>query len=271
MIDFLKKLLADMKIDLISPIPLSKCRIVRPYKLTRCGFDDHTKLTAIMIAVPYLVKHEKRNISAYASPKDYHLFFKELFGKVIPLLEEKYQDFRFCGFADDSPINERDAAASAGLGIIGENMMLITEKYSSYIFLGEIITDMPIASAKAYPIKKCDGCGKCRRACPMDKIGVCLSALTQKKGELSDGEKKAILDHNSAWGCDICQEVCPHTLKAIEEGTIYTEIDFFKNDLTPYLTSKILSEMSDEEFSSRAYSWRGRMTINRNLLLFEKK
>ena len=268
--DFIRKLLKEAGIELCAPISLKNCNITRQYKLERFGFSDISSLNAIMIAVPYLVKHEKRNVSAYAIPKDYHAFFKGLFDTVIPSLEKEYPEHKFAGFADDSPIDERSAAAMAGLGIVGDNGMLITEKYSSYVFLGGIITDLPIESV-AGEIKRCEGCGKCKVACPMRKSGQCLSALTQKKGVLSDEEQKIILKHGYAWGCDICQEVCPHTKKAIANGTIYTDIEFFKNENFSFLTVRDIDNMSDEEFATRAYSWRGRQTIRRNLELFEQE
>ena len=270
MTDFIKKTLIGAGIELFAPISLEKCTITRKYKLERCGFSDIASLSAVMIAVPYLVKHEKRNISAYAAPRDYHEFFKELFGRIIPLLECEYPDHKFAGFSDDSPIDERSAAAVAGLGIAGDNGMLITEKYSSYVFLGEIITDMPIESAVG-EVKRCEGCGKCRLACPMVSTGQCLSALTQKKGVLSPEEQKIILSHGYAWGCDICQEVCPHTKRAIDDGTIYTDVEYFKRDNIPFLTLDKINSMDDLEFASRAYSWRGRETIRRNLELLESK
>ena len=90
-----------------------------------------------------------------------------------------------------------------------------------------------------------------------------------KKGELTSAETEAIKKHSCAWGCDICQEVCPFTLHAKRTGSIYTDIDFFKEELIPVLTSKKLSNISDEEFSHRAYSWRGRNTIARNLEIIE--
>lgn len=270
MTEFIEKALKGAGIELFAPISLEKCILTRKYKLERCGFSDISSLSAIMIAVPYLVKHERRNISAYAVPKDYHGFFKELFGRVIPVLEREYPDHRFAGFADDSPIDERSAAAMAGLGIVGDNGMLITEKYSSYVFLGEIITDLPMESV-AGEIKRCEGCGKCKLACPMEQIGQCLSALTQKKGVLSPEEQQIILSHGYAWGCDICQEVCPHTKRAIADGTIYTNIEYFTNDNLPLLTLADIDSMTDLEFASRAYSWRGRETVKRNLELFESK
>lgn len=250
------------------PIPLSECRMLRPYKLTRLGFTDSDRLTVIMLAVPYLAECERGNLSAYAVPRDYHVYFRSLFDELIPSLKSRYPENRFCGFADDSPIDERDAAAKARLGIIGKNGMLITQKHSSFVFLGEIITDLPFQGAAANPIEHCEGCGLCTDACAsLLSKGQCLSSLTQKKGELSPAEEEMIRDSGVIWGCDRCQEVCPHTKRARLDGSIYTTVDFFKEALIPNLTEADLQGMSDEDFASRAYSWRGRAVIERNLRL----
>ena len=102
-------------------------------------------------------------------------------------------------------------------------------------------------------------------------ISKCLSSVTQKKGNLNEEEIELIKKYSCAWGCDICQNACPYTKNAIKNGTIYTNIDFFKNERTPYLNSTTIDEMSDEQFSMRAYSWRGKNTIKRNLLILEEK
>ncbi len=256
-------------IDCVSAIPLSLCKVTKPYKLERAGFDTSLPLYAVIMAVPYFTEHSQKNISSYCIPRDYHLFFKELFNAIIPRLNELFPNNKFAGFTDDSPIDERDAAAMSGLGIIGDNGMLIMEKYSSYVFIGEIITDLPINVKRKYTVARCEGCGRCKKACPIGEIGECLSALTQKKGELTVAQKEHLKKHGCAWGCDICQEVCPHTEKALKNKTIYTNIEFFKKDLTPIITSEIIDQMSDEEFATRAYSWRKRETVKRNLEILE--
>ena len=273
MLDLIKKELTFHNIELCSFLPLSECVVTRPDKVSRCGFDGEKKLSVIIFAIPYYSKGDEKNISSYAIPRDYHLFCKDLFASILPKLEQMFKGYQFYGFADNSPIDERNAAAKAGLGMIGDNGMLITEKYSSYVFLAEIITDLPFdhASVDNAEIKHCEHCGACINACPMKIEGLeCLSAVTQKKGELSEVEKRYIIKYGSAWGCDICQEVCPHTLSAKASGTIYSPIGFFNADLTPRLSTSLIEEMSDAEFSERAYSWRKKETILRNLKLFDK-
>lgn len=268
---YIKKLLNSHKIDTLGAIKLSDCKILREYKLKNAGFQSLDYLYVYIFAIPYYAKGVKeKNISLYAAPRDYHAYFKALSDEIISSLSAKYPMYKFAGFTDNSPIDERHAAAMAGLGIIGKNKLLITEKYSSFVFIGEIITDMPTEMCKAKEIKHCISCGKCLDACPMGEIGECLSSLTQKKGSLSENEIAAIKKHGCAWGCDICGDVCPYTQNAINNQTIYTPIDFFCEDLTPNLTKELILSMSDEEFSLRAYSWRKKETILRNLEILEK-
>lgn len=269
MFAFLSEFFKKNAVDCFAPIALADCRITRRYLLERAGIADGT---AILIAVPYYSAASAdptRNISAYAVCRDYHGYFDALFGELLPLLRTQFPKFRFAGFADHSPIDEIDSAARAGLGIIGQNHLLITPKYSSYVFLGEIVTDARIP-CQTQEIRTCEGCGACKRACPANACGTCLSALTQKKGELTEDEAKHLVRYRSAWGCDICAEVCPHTKRAIQSGSIYSPIPYFSDAPTPHMTVAALDEMSDGEFARRAYAWRGRDTLRRNLLLLEQ-
>jgi epoxyqueuosine reductase QueG len=95
----------------------------------------------------------------------------------------------------------------------------------------------------------------------------CLSMVTQKKGELTEGERDFIKKYGSAWGCDICATVCPHTKKAIAEGA-ETPIEFFRNDRIVNLSSEAVNAMDKATFRERAFAWRGKKTILRNLEIF---
>lgn len=266
MLAFLSSFFEKAQIDCYAPIPLSECRMIKPYLLER---DDIQTGTVIMIAVPYFspsCRDSERNISAYAISKDYHLFFKQLFERLLLALRERYPQNKFAAYADHSPIDEIDAAARAGLGVIGRNHLLITPKYSSYVFLGELITDMELP-CKSHPVAECENCGRCMSLCPAKECGCCLSVLTQKKGELTPKESESILKYGSFWGCDICQDACPHTQKALKIGSIETSIPFFRENTISCLSAETLERMSESDFSERAYSWRGRNTVLRNLKL----
>ena len=269
MLQAVKELLRARGIEEAPPQPRDSCHVVLNYRLDRPGLQPGT---GIRLAVPYYTHacdDPEKNISAYCVSADYHRFFAALFDEVLPLLRSAFPDFRFAGFTDHSPIIEGEAAARAGLGFLGCNHLFLTKKYSSFVFLGEIVTD-----AKVYAEKKeiayCPNCGACRAACPVSlATECCLSALSQQKKPLSESEQKILKAHNVAFGCDICQEACPVTIAAKKAGTLYTNIRFFIDSALPRLTVNCVEEMSDEEFAARAYSWRGRAVILRNLRLLE--
>lgn len=271
MFEKLLNFLQKKKIDLVGTLPLSACRIIRPHLLERANISSGT---VFMLAVPYRTPacdEPSRTISAYAVSRDYHLFFEELFDELLPYLAEKFPNNRFAAFADHSPISELHAAARAGLGVIGKNGLLLTEKYGSYVFLGEVVTDMEIP-CEVKEVKFCPDCGACADACPAS-VGdkkVCLSALSQKKGALSEEEEKILLTTNTVWGCDRCQECCPYNKRAKEAGSIYSPIPFFYENTLSSPSAEEIENMSDEEFAQRAYSWRGHETILRNLRMREK-
>lgn len=272
MVEKIKTLLEKENIFLYGFCPLDKCVIKKQYLLDKAAISEGF---AVIFAIPYYTHacEEKRNISAYAVGHDYHLFVKELEGRLITELKSLFPNTSFALFADHSPIDERDAAAKAGIGVLGKNRLLITEKYSSYIFLSELIVGAPLPEGyyEEKEIKYCEDCGLCQKACPWlcDECDECMSALTQKKGKLTDSEKEIIKKY-SLWGCDICTEVCPHTKKAKREGTVYSPIKFFSENAISYVTYDKIAGMSDSEFKKRAYSWRGRETILRNTEIAKK-
>ncbi|MBQ9161927.1 MAG: epoxyqueuosine reductase [Clostridia bacterium] len=257
-------------------IPLSECRITKPYLLDKCGIAT-TDGTAIMLAVPYVVPNiakGKHNVSLYAAAKDYHLFFNRLSDTLLPRLRQEFPEADFAIFADHSPIDEIDAAVRAGLGVKGQNGLLLTREYGSFVFIGEIITSASPKLDGYIPrtaeMPKCSNCGRCLAACPAgctsESRAGCLSAMTQKKGELTPDEQAALAAHPLVWGCDECQLACPINQKILSDN-VSTDVDFFREKLTPLLDAKTVNSMSDDKFSSRAYAWRGKNTILRNLKL----
>lgn len=223
--------------------------------------------SVIIMAFPYLLDdsyYEDSNISKYAVPPDYHPVLQARLNSAVEKLEKLYPEEEFVCFADNSPIPEVRAATLAGIGVTGTNSLLITEKYGSFVFLGEIVTTMPLAQS-AGEIKECLKCGKCSRACPCSAIEngrvikeKCLSYITQKKGDLTPEEIKLIKDSGCAWGCDICQNVCPLN-KAAEK----TGIEEFRKDAQGKVDENTPIE-------GRAFGWRGEKVIRRNIKLGEE-
>ncbi len=260
-------------------IPLSSCRIQRPYLMERTGIPSSG--TVILFVLPYLVRTDmedpERNLSLYAVPRDYHGFVEELKASFLPKMERQFPDCRFALFADHSPIAEVDAAARAGLGVLGENGLLLTPRYGSFVFIAELITDadyravMGLSSEEKLPSfpdipPRCEGCGACLSACPVRDGGICLSALTQKKGALSEAEEAILRAHPLVWGCDTCQVVCPHNRDAED-----TPLPYFREKRCSFINTTSVEAMADDDFATRAFAWRGKPTILRNLKLKEEK
>ena len=139
----LRHYLAPHGIELTGVLALSDCTLTRPYLLSRAGFDADCSgsLFVQIFAIPYpspATDASDRNLSAYAVCEDYHVFVRELADALIPALQADFPDNRFALYADHSPIDEIEVAVAAGLGVRGKNHLLLTERYSSYVFLAEL-------------------------------------------------------------------------------------------------------------------------------------
>jgi len=255
----------EKKIEYFAALDYNDVRQINPDLMERSGIVAKSLLIFLL---PYYVGGAK-NLSEYSASKDYHLIIREITSGLISVLKELYPENHFVGFGDHSPIDERGAALAAGLGILGDNGLLINEKYGTYVFLADVITDVPpseLSAVSPHPVLKCEGCGACKRACPTGILrgegDDCLSAITQRKGELLESEIALMKAYNTVWGCDICQSVCPHN-----RGAFITPIEFFHEDRINLLTSEILNSLDKEAFEKRAFAWRKRKTVERNLKL----
>ena len=232
--------------------------------------EDFVPRSVILFLVPYYTLTPK-NISRYAASLDYHIIIKTIGEGVMEALREDFPDAKMKVYGDHSPIDERHAALTHGLGILGDNGLLINETYGSYIFIGDIVCDIPpelLGAREPDEIRFCHHCGACKRACPTGVLrgesDACLSAITQRKGELAPPESEMMRRYHTAWGCDLCQCVCPHN-----KNPKKTPIDLFYSDVIEELTMEGLSAMTKEEFQRRAFAWRGRRVLERNLEILE--
>lgn len=226
----------------------------------------------IVYLFPYFSDNMPHNISKYAHGLDYHAVIQKKLSPSAALLREN--GFSAVILADNSALNDRYLAFRAGLGFIGKNGFLINPVYGTYTFIGYILTDCPIEADTPMNIS-CNGCMKCIKACPggalsdnhMFDADKCLSYITQKKGELTPSEQSLIHLSGCAWGCDICQDVCPHNI-----GISPTEFEEFSQNLIH--TLKLDENLSNREFkkiyADRAFSWRGKKVIERNLKIIGK-
>lgn len=217
---------------------------------------------------PYYLGEEaytESNISRYAVVPDYNDLMRDVLRQAAQEMSNAFPQEQFVAFCGNSPLPEVLAAVRAGLGTRGRNNLLLTERYGSWVFIGEIITTLSLPAAE-HEITLCDGCDRCIRACPTGALrpdgfdaSLCLSAITQQKQPLTAEQEEMIRKTGCAWGCDICQKACPHNI-----GAEKTEIDLFLQDI------KLRAEHGDD-LTGRAYGWRGAKVIERNLSIFDRQ
>lgn len=231
----------------------------------------------LVCAVPYYAGDAPGNLSLYARGKDYHLVLGDLLNPICEVLHEKYPGYCFVPGVDNSPLPEREAAWAAGIGLRGEHGLVIVPPYGSWVFLGTILTDHPAPPPDRTPSSPCIRCGKCRKICPGGALRGeifdperCLSHLTQKKGELPPEQEALLASHPLAWGCDLCQRVCPYNAHPKA-----TELSTFRDDLVENLTEDMVEGVTNRQFKERygdrAFAWRGPAVIRRNLALQTSK
>jgi len=217
-----------------------------PRSIISCVFPYHTGCTG-------------HNVARIAVVRDYHQVVMALLQQSAAALKQQFPKHEFACFADNSPIPEVEAAVQAGLGVRGQNRLLITPQYGSWVVLGEIVTDLPLSPAET-EAATCQNCGACVAGCPSGALGAgemtrCLSKISQKKGELTPQERQLLAENQIVWGCDRCQEACPMNRNARQ------------TDIAAFLDSQIPVVNQRTDIADRMFAWRGSKTILRNLQL----
>ena len=160
-------------------------------------------------------------VAAYAQGRDYHAVLRQTLGELVDRLRERLREpfeTRVC--VDTAPVLERALAQAAGLGWIGRNTCLMHESLGSYLFLGEVVTTLELTPDQP-ATDHCGSCTRCLDACPTQALIAphrldatrCISYLTiEHRGEVPDELGASI--GNRVFGCDVCQEACPHNRAA---------------------------------------------------------
>lgn len=232
-------------------------------------------------AFPYYAGPRPGNLSLYARGEDYHQAITRRLSGVCQALEAGYPERRFVPGVDNSPLPEREIARLAGLGIQGRNGLVILPPYGSWIFLGTILTDLPLPSAEV-PAPGCLDCGACAAACPGGALretpfdeGKCLSALTQTKKPLTPEQEALLRSHPLIWGCDLCQQVCPYNqapaLSPLSDLTGQGESLPYLPSLEPEDVAGLSNRAFQARYGNRAFAWRGPGVLRRNFQLKGKK
>lgn len=244
------------------------------------SLDDARSLISIAVAYPSKLERPPksepgayRGILARSSwGTDYHLVLKDRLERLEAFLRERVPDARMVSMVDTGALVDRAVAERAGVGFIGKNCSIITPEFGSWVYLGEMITNLPFPPDTPL-LSQCGECTRCIDACPTGAlIGPgqlnaqrCVSYQTQTKGLIEDEFKEAI--GNRLYGCDSCQTACP-----INKGLnwkIHSELAPDPDTVKPLLLP--LLAMSNKEFKAKygqvAAAWRGKKPIQRNAIL----
>lgn len=247
-------------------------------------FENPQSVIAIALAYPTKIheevpRDEKRGQFARASwGTDYHHILQDRLNRLIDFIrmeasnEQEMADWRFAPQVDTGELVDVAVAQRAGLGFIGKNGLLITEEYGSFVYLGEIITNIQFEPDEAVP-NGCGDCTRCITGCPTGALlgdsrmnaKKCLSYQTQTKGMMPKEYRKKI--RNIIYGCDICQLVCPYNKG--KDFHFHPEMEPKADEVFPKLTPML--SVSNKEFKRQfghlAGSWRGKKPLQRNAII----
>ena len=211
-------------------------------------------------------------ISVYARGRDYHDVLKKRLKALARWLVETH-DGAVKVFVDTAPVMEKPAAERAGLGWQGKHTNLVSRRYGSWLFLGEVLTTLDLAPDAPHT-DQCGSCDRCQRACPTDALPVayeieatrCISYLTiEHQGDISEALRPLI--GNRIYGCDDCLAVCPWNKfsSPADEPAFHPRIE---------LTAPLLKDLADLDdaafrrvFAGSPIKRTGRDRFVRNVLI----
>ncbi len=188
--------------------------------------------------------NEKGWVARYAWGEDYHNVLGGMLEKLRAYIDTLFEnEINTKAYVDTGPVLEKVHAKNSGVGWIGKNTCLINQEIGSWLFLGEVLTDVEL-EYDSQVADRCGSCTKCIDACPTDAITEpyvldsrkCISYLTiELKGAIPDDLRDGM--ENNIFGCDICQDVCPWNKRApITELLNFNAVDnFFNPDLKKLL------------------------------------
>ncbi|GAB4525737.1 MAG: tRNA epoxyqueuosine(34) reductase QueG [Pleurocapsa sp.] len=215
----------------------------------------------ISVALNYYTPHQHSNdpeiakISRYGWGRDYHKVMNQKLKALSNWLKEQEESVLTRYYVDTAPVQDKVWAQRAGIGWIAKNGNLITRKYGSWVFLGEVLTNLELTPDSPHT-SHCGTCTRCLEACPTGAIAspyvvdanrcIAYHTIENRAEELPE----AIANNLSGWvaGCDICQDVCPWNQRFAKETDI-ADFQPYPGNIKPKLTE--LTEICETDWDRR--------------------
>lgn len=198
---------------------------------------------------------EYAKISRYGWGRDYHRILHKRLKAFALWLEAQAEGIEARYYADTGPIQDKVWAERSGIGWIAKNSNIITREFGSWVFLGEVLTNLALQPDRPHT-QHCGTCTRCLEACPTQAItrpfvvdaNRCIAYHTiENRADILPAE---IAPHLNGWiaGCDICQDVCPWNQR-FAQATDVVEFQPYPANIAPTLTE--IAELTDEEWDKR--------------------
>ncbi|PLX30605.1 MAG: hypothetical protein C0604_09295 [Clostridiales bacterium] len=224
----------------------------------------------LVVLFPYEMRSDvKRSdsygVASFAEGLDYHIKNSKILKDLADSLELASDDYRI--HIDNGPMVDRYLAYCAGQGWYGKNCLLINNELGSLFTIGSLFMKIEFDESDYCNKTKMDGCGECElclKSCPNGAIKhgyridskVCLSERLQSKKKIPYDMREKII--RGAYGCDICQEVCPYNNRKANPQSSRMNI---------YEDLKLSKKSFIEKYGNKAFAWRGNSVHRRNLLI----
>lgn len=234
--------------------------------------------TIISIAVAYPNKlpklppksqYKRGKFSTSSWGVDYHTILTEKMTALAARISDLTDTFDHKAMVDTGALVDTAVARRAGIGFIGKNGLVISKEYGSYMFLGELITNLDLEPDQPVDYG-CGDCTHCVTSCPTEALNGdttlnakrCISFQTQNKGYLA--EEFRVKMNTMIYGCDICQIACPYNKGLTNEAQTEIDPELAYPELQPFI------QLSNAEFKAKfseiAGSWRGKNVLQRNAI-----